>query len=48
VESIAIGPRPVPRRREPADWHNRGTTIARVLAVTVGVYPQIEGGPPVG
>ena len=28
-------------------WHNRGDSIARVLAVTVGAYQGIEGGRPV-
>jgi hypothetical protein len=28
-------------------WHNRGDSIARVLAVTVGAYQEIEGGSPV-
>jgi quercetin dioxygenase-like cupin family protein len=28
-------------------WHNRGDSIARVLAVTVGAYQEIEGGRPV-
>jgi len=28
-------------------WHNRGTTVARLLAVTVGAYNAIEGGRPV-
>ncbi len=25
-------------------WHNRGTTIARLLAVTLGAFHEIEGG----
>jgi mannose-6-phosphate isomerase-like protein (cupin superfamily) len=25
-------------------WHNRGNTIARMLAVTVGAHHRIEGG----
>lgn len=25
-------------------WHNRGTTIARVLAVTLGAYNDLQGG----
>ena len=29
-------------------WHNRGTTIARYLAVTVGAHNTMEGGGPVG
>jgi mannose-6-phosphate isomerase-like protein (cupin superfamily) len=28
-------------------WHNRGDTIARVLAMNVGAYQEIEGGRPV-
>jgi mannose-6-phosphate isomerase-like protein (cupin superfamily) len=28
-------------------WHNRGITVARLLAVTVGAYNAIEGGRPV-
>ena len=28
-------------------WHNRGDSIARVLAVTVGAFHDIEGGRPV-
>ena len=28
-------------------WHNRGTTIARLLAVTLGAFHEIEGGRPV-
>jgi len=28
-------------------WHNRGDSIARILAVTVGAYHEIEGGRPV-
>jgi len=28
-------------------WHNRGDSIARVVAVTVGAYNDIEGGRPV-
>jgi uncharacterized cupin superfamily protein len=28
-------------------WYNRGHTIARVLAVTVGAFQEIEGGGPV-
>ncbi len=28
-------------------WHNRGNTIARLLAVTVGAHHRIEGGRPV-
>jgi quercetin dioxygenase-like cupin family protein len=28
-------------------WHNRGNTIARVLAVTVGAHHEIEGGRPI-
>ena len=28
-------------------WHNRGNTIARLLAVTVGAYQETEGGRPV-
>jgi mannose-6-phosphate isomerase-like protein (cupin superfamily) len=28
-------------------WHNRGTTTARVLAVTIGAYQELEGGGPV-
>jgi quercetin dioxygenase-like cupin family protein len=28
-------------------WHNRGHTVARVLAVTVGAFQEIEGGGPV-
>jgi mannose-6-phosphate isomerase-like protein (cupin superfamily) len=28
-------------------WHNRGTTVARLLAVTVGAYNAIAGGRPV-
>jgi mannose-6-phosphate isomerase-like protein (cupin superfamily) len=28
-------------------WHNRGDSLARVLAVTVGAQHQIEGGRPV-
>jgi mannose-6-phosphate isomerase-like protein (cupin superfamily) len=27
-------------------WHNRGRTIARLLAVTVGAYNDLEGGRP--
>ena len=27
--------------------HNRGDSIARVLAVTVGAYQEVEGGRPV-
>lgn len=27
-------------------WHNRGPTIARVLAVTVGAHHELEGGRP--
>ena len=29
-------------------WHNRGTTTARLLAVTIGAHNDIEGGRPVG
>jgi mannose-6-phosphate isomerase-like protein (cupin superfamily) len=25
-------------------WHNRGTTVARMLSVTVGAYNRFEGG----
>jgi mannose-6-phosphate isomerase-like protein (cupin superfamily) len=28
-------------------WHNRGNTIARLLAVTIGAHHRIEGGRPV-
>jgi mannose-6-phosphate isomerase-like protein (cupin superfamily) len=28
-------------------WHNRGMTTARLLAVTIGAYQEIEGGRPV-
>lgn len=28
-------------------WHNRGNTIARVLAVSFGAFQRIEGGRPV-
>jgi quercetin dioxygenase-like cupin family protein len=28
-------------------WHNRGNTIARLLAVSVGAYQETEGGHPV-
>ncbi len=28
-------------------WHNRGTTIARYLAITVGAYNAVDGGRPV-
>jgi quercetin dioxygenase-like cupin family protein len=28
-------------------WHNRGATIARLLAVTVGAFQASEGGRPV-
>jgi len=28
-------------------WHNRGDSIARVLAVAVGAYQEVEGGRPV-
>jgi quercetin dioxygenase-like cupin family protein len=28
-------------------WHNRGDTIARMFAVTVGAHHRIEGGRPV-
>ncbi len=28
-------------------WHNRGKTVARVLAVTIGAYNELEGGHPV-
>ena len=29
-------------------WHNRGTTTARLLAVTIGAHNDVEGGRPVG
>jgi mannose-6-phosphate isomerase-like protein (cupin superfamily) len=29
-------------------WHNRGTTIARMLAVTIGAHNDVDGGRPVG
>jgi mannose-6-phosphate isomerase-like protein (cupin superfamily) len=29
-------------------WHNRGTTTARMLAVTIGAYNELDGGRPVG
>ena len=28
-------------------WHNRGNTIARLMAVTIGAHHRIEGGRPV-
>jgi mannose-6-phosphate isomerase-like protein (cupin superfamily) len=28
-------------------WHNRGTTIARMLAVTIGAHNDVDGGAPV-
>jgi mannose-6-phosphate isomerase-like protein (cupin superfamily) len=28
-------------------WHNRGTSVARLVSVTVGAYNAIEGGAPV-
>ena len=28
-------------------WHNRGESVARVVAVTVGAYHELEGGRPV-
>ena len=28
-------------------WHNRGTSIARVLAVTLGAYNDLQGGRPI-
>ncbi len=29
-------------------WHNRGTTTARMLAVTIGAHNEVDGGRPVG
>jgi mannose-6-phosphate isomerase-like protein (cupin superfamily) len=29
-------------------WHNRGTTIARMLTVTIGAHNEVGGGRPVG
>lgn len=29
-------------------WHNRGTTIARMIAVTIGAHNDVDGGRPVG